>query len=96
MRSTSHAPDVWLHAMADIQLQDDVNRHLLALEIPNLLRLSIHSQDEILDSETANGMVSAIHYLGIDTPQRDFATKSNGRIIGWWGSDSRRVGSQQA
>jgi hypothetical protein len=82
--------------MADIQLQDDVNRHLLALEIPNLLRLSIHSQDEILDSETANGMVSAIHYLGIDTPQRDFATKSNGRIIGWLGSDSRRVGSQQA
>ena len=92
MRSSSHAPDVWLHATADIQQQDDVNRHLLALEIPDLLRLSIHSQDEILDSETANGMVSTIHYLGIDTSQRDIATKGNGRVIGWWGSDSRLCG----
>jgi hypothetical protein len=87
---------VWPHATADIQQQDDVNRHLLALEIPDLLRLSIHSQDEILDPETANGMVSTIHYLGIDTPQRDIATKSNGRISGLWGCDGRGGGSQQA
>ena len=96
MRSGSHAPDVWLHATADIQQQDDVNRHLLALEIPDLLRLSIHTQDEILDSETANRMASTIHYLGIDTSQRDIATKSNRRVIGWCGSDSRLVGGQQA
>ena len=96
MRSSSHAPDMWLHAMADIQQQDDVNRHPLALEISDLLRLSIHSQNEILGSETANGMVSAIHYLGIDTSQRDITTKSNGRVIGWRVSDSRRLGRQQA
>jgi hypothetical protein len=45
MRSGSHAPDVWLYAPADIQQQDDVRRHLFALEIPDLLRLSIHSQE---------------------------------------------------
>ncbi len=83
MRSVSHAPYVWLHAMADIQEQDEVKRHFLALEIPYLQRPSIHSQDEILDSETANGMVSTIHYLSIHTSQRDIATKSNGRVIGW-------------
>jgi hypothetical protein len=65
MRSSSHAADVWLHATADIQQQDDVNRHLLVLEIPDLLRLSIHSQDEILGSEIANGMVLTIYYLGV-------------------------------
>jgi hypothetical protein len=69
--------------MADIQEQEEVKRHLLALEIPDLQRLSIDSQDEILDSETANGMVSTIHYLSIDTSQRDIATKSKGRVIGW-------------
>ena len=58
MRSGSHAPDMWLHATADIQQQDNINRYVLALEIPDLLRLSIHSQDEILDPETTNGMAS--------------------------------------
>ena len=48
-----------------------------------------------MDPETANGMVSAIDYLRIDTSQRDIATKSNGRVIGLWGSDSRHMGSQQ-
>jgi hypothetical protein len=82
MRSGSHVPDVWLHTTADIQQQDDVNGHLLALEIPNLLRLSIHSQDEILDSQTADGMVFTIYYLGIDTSQGDITMKGNGRVIG--------------
>jgi hypothetical protein len=83
VRSGGHAPDVWPHATADIQQQDNVNRNVLALEIPDLLLLSIHSQDEILNFETANRMVSAIHYLGIDTSQRDIAAKGNGRVIGW-------------
>jgi hypothetical protein len=96
MRSISHAPDVGSHAAADIQQQDDVNRHLLALEIPDFLRLTIHSQDEILDSEAENGMVSSVHYLGIDTTQGDIAAKSNGRIIGLRGSDSPGGGNQQA
>jgi hypothetical protein len=69
--------------MADIQQQDDVNRHLLALEIPDLLRLSVHSQDEIRDSETANATVSPIHYLGIDPSQRDIAAKGNRWVISW-------------
>ena len=55
MRCNCHAPDVWLHATADIQQQDDVNRHLLALEIPDLLGLSIHSQDEILSLRSRMG-----------------------------------------
>jgi hypothetical protein len=83
MRSGSHAPDVRLHATADVQEQDDVNRHLLVLKIPDFLRLSIHAQDEILDSEAANGMVSTIHYVGIDASQRDIATKGDGRVIAW-------------
>ena len=95
MRSSRHPPDVWLHATADIQQQGDINRHLLALEIPDLLRLSIHSQDEILDTETANGMTSTIHYLGVDTSQRDIATKGNGRLISLRGRDSRCVSSEK-
>ncbi len=96
MRSGSHPPDVRLHAMADIQQQDDVNLHLLALEIPDLLLLSIHSQDEILVFETANGTACHVHYVRIDTSQRDVAAKSDRRIAGLWGSDRRRVGRQKA
>src|SRR5437763_7674294 len=95
MRRGSDAPDVRVHAMADIQQQQDVDRHVLALEIPDLLRLSIHSKDKILGAETAHGMVSAIHYLGIDTSQGDIAAKFERRIVGRRGSDSRDMDSQQ-
>jgi hypothetical protein len=59
--------------------------------MPDLLRLSIHSQDEVLDPEIANGMARTIHYLGIDTSHRDIATKGNGRVTVGRGSDSRLV-----
>jgi hypothetical protein len=78
MRCSSYAPDVRLHTTADIQQQDNVNRHPLTLKIPDLLLLSVYSQDEILNSEISNGMVFRIHYLSVYASHQDITTVTLG------------------
>src|SRR5689334_8118394 len=72
---------MWLHATADIQQQQDINRHALALKVSDLLLLSVYSQDEILDAETTDWMIFNIHHLCIYTPQGDITPKGYFGII---------------
>ena len=64
--------------------------------MPNLLLLSVLTQNKILHPEAFDGAIFVVHHLGVDTHQGDIAMENNRRILGIRGrcSGRRAVGEE--
>ena len=89
---------VRLHAGAHVQQEDDVDGHLLTLEVADLLLLPVLAQDEILFGQTRDGTVGAIDHLHVHALERDVTSERNGGIaglrVGRWRVVLQRGGEQ--
>ena len=72
--------NVGTHAGADVEQQQHVDRHLLAGEIPDLLRAAFFPQHEIPNAKALDGAIVPIQHLRIHAHQRDIAAEHHGLV----------------
>jgi hypothetical protein len=81
------------HASAHVKEQQNVNRHILAIEIADLLNLSGFTKDEIFRMQARNGAVIAVDYLDVHAHQRHIATE-HGLIFGRRGLSAKQASNR--
>jgi hypothetical protein len=79
--------DVWLHTPAHVEKQENVDGHILALEIANRHLLTVFEQHKIVDLQAGDYAIRAINHLSINTDQGHIAAKNDVRVIGSSGWD---------
>jgi len=79
--------DVWLHTPAHVKKQENVDGHILALEIANRHLLTVFEQHKIVDLQAGDYTIRAINHLSINTDQGHIAAKNDVRVIGSSGWD---------
>jgi len=69
------------HTAADIQQQQDVNRHVFAREIMDREHPSILAKNEVFGAETSDGAIAMVEDLGVYAYQRDVAAEDDVRVF---------------
>ncbi len=87
VRGVGDALHVGAHAAADVEEEEDVERHVFAGEIADFDDFSLLFENEIFRVETGDGVVVAIEDLDVDADQGYVAVEGNGGVVGAQGGD---------
>jgi hypothetical protein len=94
MRGRGNALDMRAHTAADVEQQDQVDRHVFAGEIADVAGLAGFLEEEILGSKSGDGAVAAIYHLGVDAGEGYVALEDN-VTIGGGGREEAEGGGDQ-
>jgi hypothetical protein len=83
VRRVRNSLDMWPHTPADVEQEQNIDRHVFAGEITDLLRAPLRNQDEIVRSQPANRAIVVIHNLRVDPDKGHIAAEDQSVVVRW-------------